>query len=111
MTEDEAYKVYIQYTFNAFCKVVIRHAAIDEILKLKCCGMPLNEDGLISREPDGSYNEDYCKWCYANGKFAYQSKESLLDYLVANMPNPDNADEETRRNQFDLYLSQLKHWK
>ena len=30
MTEDEAYKVHIQYTFNAFCKVVIRHAAIDE---------------------------------------------------------------------------------
>ena len=82
-------------------------------LVCQCCGMPLNEDGLglISREPDGSYNEDYCKWCYANGEFAYQSKESLLDYLVANMPNPDNADEETRRNQFDLYLSQLKHWK
>ena len=35
MTEDEAYKVYIQYTFNAFCKVVIRHAAIDIILKLR----------------------------------------------------------------------------
>lgn len=80
-------------------------------LVCQCCGMPLNEDGLISREPDGSYNEDYCKWCYANGEFAYQSKESLLDYLVANMPNPDNADEETRRNRFDLYLSQLKHWK
>ncbi len=80
-------------------------------LVCQCCGMPLNEDGLISREPDGSYNEDYCKWCYANGEFAYQSKKSLLDYLVANMPNPDNADEETRRNQFDLYLSQLKHWK
>lgn len=80
-------------------------------LVCQCCGMPLNEDGLFSREPDGSYNEDYCKWCYANGEFAYQSKESLLDYLVANMPNPDNADEETRRNQFDLYLSQLKHWK
>ena len=80
-------------------------------LVCQCCGMPLTEDGLISREPDGSYNEDYCKWCYANGEFAYQSKESLLDYLVANMPNPDNADEKTRRNQFDLYLSQLRHWK
>ena len=34
MTEDEAYKVHIQYTFNAFCKIVIRHAAIDKILKL-----------------------------------------------------------------------------
>lgn len=35
MTEDEAYKVHIQYTFNAFCKVVIRHAAIDIIVKAK----------------------------------------------------------------------------
>ena len=77
----------------------------------QCCGMPLNEDGLISRESDGTHNEDYCKWCYTDGKFAYQSKDSLLDYLVANMPNPDNTDDETRRNQFDLYLSQLKHWK
>ena len=46
----------------------------------QCCGMPLNEDDLISRESDGNYNEDYCKWCYADGKFAYESKESLLDY-------------------------------
>lgn len=77
----------------------------------QCCGMPLNEDSLISREPDGSYNEDYCKWCYTDGEFVYQSKESLLDYLIKNMPNPDNTDEETRRIQFDSYLSQLKHWK
>ena len=77
----------------------------------QCCGMPLNEDELIGREPDGSYNEDYCKWCYADGEFAYQSKESMLDYLIKNMPNPDNADEETRRIQFDSYLSQLKRWK
>ena len=34
MTEDEAYKVHIQHTFNAFCKIVIRHAAIDKILNL-----------------------------------------------------------------------------
>ena len=55
-------------------------------LVCQCCGMPLNEDGLISREPDGSYNEDYCKWCYTDGKFAYQSKESLLNFLIKNMP-------------------------
>lgn len=77
----------------------------------QCCGMPLNEDDLISREQDGSYNEDYCKWCYADGRFAYQSKESLLDYLVSHMPNPDNLKNEDRRSQFDQYLSQLKHWK
>ncbi len=77
----------------------------------QCCGMPLNEDNLISREPDGSYNEDYCEWCYTDGKFVYQSKESLLDFLVSHMPNPDNSADEERRTQFDAYLSQLKHWK
>ncbi len=77
----------------------------------QCCGMPLSEDSLISREPDGSYNEDYCKWCYADGNFAYKSKDSLLDFLISHMPNPDNLAEEERRNQFDSYLLQLKHWK
>lgn len=77
----------------------------------QCCGMPLNEDSLISKEKNGSYNEDYCKWCYADGKFAYESKESLLDYLVSHMPNPENLKDEDRRSQFDGYLSQLKHWK
>ena len=76
----------------------------------QCCGMPL-EDSVISKEPDGDFNEDYCKWCYAEGQFAYKSKEALLDYLVANMPNPDNLQEEDRRVQFDSYLSRLKHWK
>lgn len=77
----------------------------------QCCGMPLNEDSLISREPDGSYNEDYCKWCYADGDFVYKSKDSLLDFLVSHMPNPDNLADEDRRIQFDSYLMQLKHWK
>lgn len=77
----------------------------------QCCGMPLNEDHLISREPDGSYNEEYCKWCYTEGKFVYQSKESLLDYLVNHMPNPENLSDEERRFQFDSFLSRLKHWK
>ena len=76
----------------------------------QCCGMPL-EDSVMSKEPDGDFNEDYCKWCYAEGQFAYKSKEALIDYLVANMPNPDNLQEEDRRVQFDSYLSRLKRWK
>ena len=77
----------------------------------QCCGMPLSEDDMISREPDGSYNEEYCKWCYTDGAFAYESKDALLDFLISHMPNPENAPEEVRRSQYDLYLSQLKHWK
>lgn len=77
----------------------------------QCCGMPLNEDSLLSREPDGSYNEDYCKWCYAEGVFVYQSKDALLDFLLSHMPNPDNTADAERRGQYDAYLSQLKHWR
>ena len=36
-------------------------------LYCQCCGMPLTEDSMISREPDGSFNEDYCTWCYTAG--------------------------------------------
>lgn len=35
MTDFEQYKEHIEYTFNAFCKIVIRHAAIDESRRLK----------------------------------------------------------------------------
>lgn len=76
----------------------------------QCCGMPL-DDSAISRESDGTFNEDYCKWCYANGEFAYESKERLLDYLVEHMPNPDHLQDEDRRAQFDQYLLQLERWR
>ena len=33
-----------------------------------CCGMPL-EDCTTSRETDGNFNEEYCKWCYADGDY------------------------------------------
>ncbi len=77
----------------------------------QCCGMPLSEDGMISREPDGSFNEDYCKWCYADGAFTYRTKESLLDFILAHAPNPDRTPEEERRRALDAQLSRLKHWK
>lgn len=80
-------------------------------LVCQCCGMPLSEDAMISREPDGTFNEDYCKWCYADGQFVYQSREALLDFLVSHMPNPDNQPDAARRAQYDQYLVQLKHWK
>ena len=33
-----------------------------------CCGMPL-EDCNISKETDGNFNEEYCKWCYSGGEY------------------------------------------
>ena len=35
MTDQIAYQEYIQRRYNAFCKAVIRYAALDKILQLK----------------------------------------------------------------------------
>ena len=75
----------------------------------QCCGMPL-EDSLLSREPDGSFNEDYCKWCYADGQFAYQDLQTLTDFLVEHMSN-ENWSAEQARAYFEAQLPQLQHWR
>ena len=75
----------------------------------QCCGMPL-EDSLLSREPDGSFNEDYCKWCYADGQFAYQDLQTLTDFLVEHMSN-ENWPAEQARAYFEAQLPQLQHWR
>ena len=75
----------------------------------QCCGMPL-EDSLLSREPDGSFNEDYCKWCYADGQFAYQDLQTLTAFLVEHMSN-ENWSAEQARAYFEAQLPQLQHWR
>lgn len=37
-------------------------------LVCKCCGMNL-EDSNISKETNGDFNEEYCKWCYSDGDY------------------------------------------
>ena len=56
----------------------------------QCCGMPL-EDSIIGHNADGSLNEDYCKWCYADGTYTYSIGRSNLisPIYVAMMPVDD----------------------
>lgn len=74
----------------------------------QCCGMPL-DDTSISKEPDGTFNEDYCQWCYADGKFVYTSLEELTDFLVGHMAN-ENWPPEQARAFFEAQLPKLRHW-
>lgn len=78
-------------------------------LVCQCCGMPL-DDSSISREPDGALNEEYCKWCYADGKFVYASLEELLDFLVSHMANEIWPPEQVRA-YLKARLPKLNHWK
>ena len=82
---------------------------VPRTLVCQCCGMPL-EDETTSREPDGAFNEDYCKWCYADGQFAYQDLQTLTDFLVEHMSN-ENWSAEQARAYFEAQLPQLQHWR
>ena len=75
----------------------------------QCCGMPL-DDSSISKETDGTFNEEYCKWCYTDGKFVYTNLDELMDFLVGHMSN-ENWSQEQARAYFEAQLPKLNYWK
>ncbi len=75
----------------------------------QCCGMPL-DDSTISKETDGEFNEDYCKWCYTDGEFKYKSVEQLIDFCTEHMAS-DSWPAEQVRAHMEAVVPNLKHWK
>ncbi len=78
-------------------------------LVCQCCGMPL-DDGIISKETNGEFNEDYCKWCYTGGTFTYSSEEQLIDFCVKNFASEQWPAEQVRAHM-ESVLPTLKRWK
>jgi len=75
----------------------------------QCCGMPL-EDASISRETDGFFNEEYCKWCYADGEYMYHNMDDLIEVCVNNMASDAFPPEQARAYMQEL-LPKLNYWK
>lgn len=75
----------------------------------QCCGMPL-DDASISKEPDGTFNEEYCKWCYTDGAFVYTKLEELTDFMVGMMTNNGMTPEQARI-LCESELPKLDHWR
>ncbi len=75
----------------------------------QCCGMPL-EDETIGRDGDGVLNEDYCKWCYADGTYTYSDMDELINVCVKHMVN-ENFTEEQARSYMKKMLPTLDYWK
>lgn len=75
----------------------------------QCCGMPL-EDSVISRETDGFFNEEYCKWCYADGEYLYHDMDDLIEVCVKNMASEHFSSQQARAYMKEL-LPKLDYWK
>ena len=78
-------------------------------LVCQCCGMPL-EDAILGRNQDGSLNEDYCQWCYADGTYTYSDMDELIGVCIPHMVKQGFTEEQAR-----LYMKQklptLDYWK
>ncbi len=75
----------------------------------QCCGMPL-DDTIIGTDKDGALNENYCKWCYADGQYTYSDMDELIDVCVKNMVS-EQFTEEQARAYLKQTLPQLDYWK
>lgn len=80
------------------------------------CGMPLNDE-VLGTNTNGSKNEDYCMYCYKNGKFTNDcTMDEMIEFCAQyvdevnkNMPKPMTKDE--YKQIMRQYFPTLKRWK
>ena len=78
-------------------------------LRCQCCGMPL-EDAIIGKNKDGTLNEDYCRWCYADGTYTYSNMDELIEVCVKHMADEGFTEQQARAYMKQL-LPTLDYWK
>ena len=78
-------------------------------LVCQCCGMPL-EDAILGHNSDGTLNEDYCQWCYADGTYTYSDMDQLIDVCVPHMVG-EQFDEAQARAYMKQLLPTLNYWR
>ena len=71
--------------------------------------MPL-EDAIIGRNKDGSLNEDYCQWCYADGTYTYSDMDDLIRVCLPHMVQ-QGFTEDQARSYMKQMLPTLDYWK
>lgn len=74
------------------------------------CSMPLEEKDY-GTNADGSKNEDYCIYCYKDGKFV--NDVSVEEYIEMNIPFAEQAGmtKEQMREHCEKVFPTLKRWK
>ncbi len=78
-------------------------------LVCQCCGMPL-DDSILGRNRDGSLNEEYCQWCYADGTYTYSDMDELIRICIPQMVK-QGFTEDQAREYMKQKLPTLDYWK
>ena len=80
------------------------------------CGMPLSAN-VLGTEADGSKNEEYCMYCYMNGKFLQDcTMDEMIEHCAqfigtVNEGLPQPITKEEYIGQMKMYFPHLKRWR
>lgn len=76
------------------------------------CGMPLQKDEDFGTNADNSKNQEYCHFCFKDGKFTEsditveQKIDKMVEIAVSKMNIPENLAKEIANN----IIPKLKRW-
>lgn len=75
------------------------------------CGMPITDESQLGTNKDQTINNDYCKYCYQNGKFIDDvSLEKYIDMCSQYGEQAGMTNEEMKKFCQILFPT-LKRWK
>ena len=76
------------------------------------CGMPIADPEIQGTEADGSLSSDYCKWCYQDGAYTYETDlDNMIEGCVPFMVEKTGMDLDQAVSLMGAILPNLKRWK
>jgi len=77
------------------------------------CGMPFEISADFGTNADGSANEDYCIYCYQDGKFTSEhTLDEMIEICVPTVTaGNSDMDEDQARKMLKEFFPTLKRWK
>jgi len=88
----------------------------DKVKFCQSCGMPLTEE-VLGTDADGSKNEEYCMYCYREGKFLQDcTMDEMIEHCAQfvgdfNKGNGTHISREEYIGQMKMYFPHLKRWR
>ena len=78
------------------------------------CGMPMGAtDEMYGLNADGSKSEDYCEYCFENGKFKEDcTMDEMIEMCVPHVASEDSGmSGDEARKMMQEFFPTLKRWK
>lgn len=81
------------------------------VRKCQSCAMPMADDSLLGTNADGSLNEDYCKYCYNEGRFLHEATMEEFIEMCAPFGFQAGMTEQQMREFCKAVFPTLKRWR